>query len=126
MKRIALALASTLVLVTALGVCLTLVMDQGMSTMGDCLHMAGRSAMCPMGLGKHLDAWKGALIAQPMNFFTAFLLAVFFAGSFVVLRTLDLARASPKRIWREQRLLAFFLPLRYLFSRGILHSRRYA
>lgn len=126
MKRISLILASAMFLVTVLGVCLAIVMDHEMPVMGDCLNITSRSVMCPMRLAEHLDSLKGVLIAQPVKLFAALLGAVLGAGSIVVFLFLDAARAAPKRLWREWMLLAFFLPLRRMFARGILHSRRYA
>jgi hypothetical protein len=125
MRSISLTLASILFFVSFLGACLAFTMEHDMPMTGDCLYITGRSMVCPIGLGERLDAWKGALIAQPMKFFTGSVAIVFLMIAFFASSILLAARTSPKRIWREWILLSLFLPLRRAFARGILHPKVY-
>lgn len=120
---IAAMLASAIFLIVVFGACLAMGMEHDMPVLGDCLHITSRSMVCPMGLAEQMETLEKTFVAQPIKFFAAFLCFFFLASSLFVSRALDAVRASPKRLWRERALLAYFLPLKRAFSRGILHPK---
>jgi hypothetical protein len=98
-----------------------------MGNMSPCAFMSGGAMICPMGVAEHIDEWSG-LFAPVSSGLLAFLFAVvlFAVIVFPSFFTRDEVR------WRKLRLYArdtvslkslYFLV--FLFSRGILNSRRY-
>jgi hypothetical protein len=99
-----------------------------MGNMAPCAFMADGVAICPMGVAQHIDEWAGFFAPVSTGFVLLFaVVALFLAAAFPLLFFADSAH------WKKMRLYAlnnFYLKSRhffvFLFSRGILNSRRYA
>lgn len=103
----------------------------GMMKMSDCPYMEGGSAMCPMNLFSHIQAWQNSMRATPVEN-VLFLLVVIFV--FLILyntfsRELEwlYQEYSPtktrlyEKLWFQYSLLLST----YLFSQGILNPKLY-